>query len=317
MNPAGQGHVHLEYIDDQVVGLQSVCLRRVLVHGEPRLVAEMGNSFTHPDFRGRGVFARCIKGATDHCRSTGIDIMYATPNDQSLPAVDGKRGHVVAANARFDHLLKILTDDEFVRRLREMAPFLPPRPDARLLSLTRRAAFLQWPDVSADQGLETQVIHRVPEGIDGLWGRDRSGMAFFTVRDAAYLNWRYFSHPYSYLCLGSFQGLQLVGFCALHTRRDDSSVRSTVVDLLALDDSEDVLMPLLRTAERVAAGLGAVSLTACCSYGSPYRRMLTRRGFRRRRHGIPLVVATMTPAGRALAATRDPWHIMAGDTDNV
>jgi GNAT superfamily N-acetyltransferase len=316
LNPAGRGHVHLEFRDDRVVGMQSAYLRRVLVRGEPKLAAEMGNSFTDPAYRGQGVFSRCIEAVSDHCRENGIDILYGTPNSQALPAVRGKRGYTVVDNARIGYLVKILSDAELARRVHRVVP-LGPTVDMGLWSWARRAAFLEWPAPNSRTSLETRVVDHVPETIDGFWGCDRSGLALFTIRDGAYLNWRYLAHPHPYLCLGSFHQNQMVGFASMRVFEEATPVHCVLVDVAAHEDAEEILVSLYREAERIAARLGAGVLSAYCSQGSPYFRLLRRRGFRRRREGIAIAVSTTTSAGRGLTLTRDPWHVMAGDTDNV
>ena len=317
LNPAGRGYVHLERRGEQLVGMMSVFLRRVLVCGELRLAAEMGNAFTHPDFRGQGIHARCVHALTKHCQENGIAIMYGTPNQHALPAVRNKRSFAVVDNASLRYLIKILTQEEFDKRARQTVPFLPASVGSVVCPPAHRLVFRSRLRPRTSDGIKLEFVQSAPADVDGFWGRDRSGLAFFTVRDVAYLDWRYFTHPAGYVCLAAFDDRRVVGFAAARLFESQPPMSCALVDIMAENDSEDVVACLVGPLERTVVDLGASVMSACCSAGSPYHPILRKLGFAQRRRGISVIVHTGTMAGRGLASTRDPWHLTYGDTDNV
>jgi len=103
-NPAGQGFLTVAVSNGLVIGAASGT-RKIIVEGEKLISAiEIGDTFTHPDFRKNGkcitppsdsavegeyfgvsVFGRLVSETIMRARSEGVEYIYGTPNENSKP----------------------------------------------------------------------------------------------------------------------------------------------------------------------------------------------------------------------------------------
>ncbi len=58
---------------------------RVLADGKSLLAAQSGDTMTHPDHRGKGLFIKLAVKTYELCRSLGIGFVFGFPNENSYP----------------------------------------------------------------------------------------------------------------------------------------------------------------------------------------------------------------------------------------
>jgi GNAT superfamily N-acetyltransferase len=54
-------------------------------HNQQYLCVQSGDVMTHPQFQKQGLFVQLATITFEYCKSIGIDVMFAMPNEQSLP----------------------------------------------------------------------------------------------------------------------------------------------------------------------------------------------------------------------------------------
>lgn len=103
-NPAGRGFLTVAMYKNQVVGTTSGTRRELIFRGERVPGMEIGDTFTHPDFRrsghcatpyqqdadpdgyfSRSIFGRLVMETLDRARKAGVVHVYGTPNENSRP----------------------------------------------------------------------------------------------------------------------------------------------------------------------------------------------------------------------------------------
>jgi predicted N-acetyltransferase YhbS len=147
---------------------------------------------------------------------------------------------------------------------------------------------------------------------DRLWERLAVENTILTVRDAAYLNWRYARYPFR--GIRSFErsrGKELLGFGVLHTAVDEDGIGFAAILELAGDD---VRGDLLAEAVRRAAAAGAHYVIARCS---PVDEDLFRKaGFQPRDlpHS-PVTYKNNSDVAQELFANDRNWYLTLGDGD--
>ena len=149
-----------------------------LVDGRPVKAVRAVDTATHPDHRGRGVFAGLTQHALDVLRDDGVAFVFNTPNDRSRPGY-------------------LAMGWQPVRRLAVLA-----RPRS-LLALGRiaraRTAAEKW-SVPSTVGVPAAEAFTDAGAVAALLdSTPRSGLG--TNRTAAYLTWRYGFEPLGYRAL--------------------------------------------------------------------------------------------------------------------
>lgn len=131
-----------------------------------------------------------------------------------------------------------------------------------------------------------------------------------TVRDAQYLNWRYFSSsaPH-YEMLTARQSGKLVGYAVSTATAEDASI----VDLSAAED--DVIGRLLFGAVERLRTLGAATVSLNAGDAHPWSELFARAGFAPR-GDTPVVVATKPGAALSKQEFRQNWFVMRGERDS-
>src|SRR5262245_52952288 len=85
-NPFGESPMWVAEIDGRVVGFRGF-VRWELQTPDGRMLRAVRavDTATAPDVQGRGIFTRLTLGALDELRGEGVDLVFNTPNDKSLP----------------------------------------------------------------------------------------------------------------------------------------------------------------------------------------------------------------------------------------
>jgi len=94
-NPVQKGEIWLAETNNEIVAMKSVIPKEMLIRGEVVKVAEMGDSFTRPDYQRRGIFTELSKISRQSIIDKGIRLIYNTPTKAtSLPGYLNKLDHV-------------------------------------------------------------------------------------------------------------------------------------------------------------------------------------------------------------------------------
>lgn len=243
--------------DGDLVGLR-VFLRWEFVagDGEVRTAVRAVDTATHPAWQGKGIFRALTLGAVDELRAEGVDMVFNTPNDKSMPGylkMGWSEVGKVPVAAR-------LTSWRSVRRLRT----------------ARTAADLWSLPVSIGESATDAFADdaEVAALLDALDGSTVGSPAIRTRRSAAFLRWRYRFEPLHYRVLRLGRDLH-DGVIVFRVRRRGGAVEATIADVLAPARSR-----VRRGLHRIAADSGADYLlaTATSTGVGPASRFLPAAG---------------------------------------
>jgi GNAT superfamily N-acetyltransferase len=165
---------------------------------------------THPDWRGRGIFSRLTLGALPELADEGIDLVFNTPNDQSMP------GYLKMGWSK-------------VGRMRVGARLASGGSLLRLR--TARTAADLWSEPT-DVGDPASEGFTDSDGVDALLASARRPGRFTTERTPAFLDWRYCFEPLHYRVLHLGDSLA-DGVVVFRARRRGRALEAAICDVIA------------------------------------------------------------------------------------
>jgi GNAT superfamily N-acetyltransferase len=160
-NPFGRSVAILAEADERVVGLRAF-MRWDLTTPTGSVIhcGRAVDTATHPEFHRRGIFQRLTEEGLELAVAEGIDLVFNTPNEKS------GAGYLKMG-------------------WKEVGPVgVMVRPSLRALGRGHR-----------DMGTDPTLFIDEPNPASGLAIRDRRPVGLRTPRSAAYLRWRFGSHP--------------------------------------------------------------------------------------------------------------------------
>jgi len=312
-NPFGEGYVFLERQNGQAVGSVTLTPKVVMTFGAKVPAAQLGDGYTHPDYRRQGIFSRGEKACIDRARFQGTDLIYGDTVPQALSA-EKKLGMEECRHVNVRKLFKTLS----VARVEEA---ISRRVHATVAAKALARLFVGWDRWRSRRHAprcpsSVVFIDEFPDRLDGAWGHPRGDYAFFTYRDSVYLNWRYAANPDQYSKLMAVDGEVYKGYMVAKSYSDNDKSVGVLCDFATLRDDLDVFSQLLVTAERAFLDSGVDYVHTLCSRISPYYRALRRLGYRDR-GALTVIVYAGNEIGKEVAQSRAKWHFTLGDSDNI
>ncbi|MET0146657.1 MAG: GNAT family N-acetyltransferase [Ilumatobacteraceae bacterium] len=214
-SPFGTSPAWVAVVDGEVVGFRTFMRWELLLDGTPVRAVRAVDTATHPDHRGRGIFAGLTAHGLRALRDDGVSFVFNTPNDQSRPGY-----------------LKLGW-----RPVRQV----PVRARPRSLPALSRMARARTP---ADKWSRTTDLGRpagpafadaavIGPAVAVLAGRAaRSGLA--TRSSPAFLRWRYGFEPLAYRAVWLDDGPP-GGMLVVRLRRRGAAVEVAVCEELVPD----------------------------------------------------------------------------------
>lgn len=315
-NPAGNAYQFVATEQDQWVGHVGIEPQRIKVGTREISAYQAGQVLVDKAFQGKWIFSKLAKQLHSYLATQGEYFLFGFPNKAAFP---------VWRRNGWKDLVRIPT---LVFPLRWEAPLSVKLP---------KLNFLRYPLDVVSAGIRLVTKRRLPQGytiepiskigpeFDQLWAEAKTQFSVATVRDAAYLQWRYCSAPkakqYSVLaCRDSTK--KLIGYVAV--------LKETILNIPALVIMDVLMVP----GAKVLPGL----ISATVEYGlkkelsmvvtimpkhSPYYQTLLRSGFM----PVPekFLVKSMVLSGRmkfsdnsaSLVENSSSWYVTFGDWDGL
>ncbi len=345
-NPYGAAAAWVHEEDGRLLGHYAVIAVPGRLAGAPARLGMGVDAATREEARGRGLFTALARAAYTGAAEAGYRATFTAPNPYSLRGVVNAGlqqladlpVHVrplddawLAARAHLPRPVAAAARAALFRPGRGLPATNPRR--RRILSaaageaLGSRRRTRAGPGSSPRSpdrpgggragGLRAQEVPAPPEGLDRLWARTGSGLAWGLVSDAGWWDWRYARRPSPhYRFFAARRGGELVGAAAVSVHEGLGDRFLTVLDLLA-DDGAAAAAAL---APAFAEPRGAVGAALVALPGSRAAALARAAGFRRlpRRlapRPLHFGVARGDPALPDL--TRVPWQVSWGLLDHL
>jgi GNAT superfamily N-acetyltransferase len=184
---------------------------------------------TDPDYQGRGIFTNLTLAALDELRAEGVDTVFNTPNDNSLPGYLKMGWQIIGR----------LPVSIMPTRVRSIAAVARARAPASLSS------------VLVNAGLEPAQAFADPDAVARLLATVAHGPDLTTRRTPEFLRWRYGLPALHYRVLVA--GASITdGLLAVRLRRRGAAIEAVVADVLTPADRPDRARLLARKAASTA-----------------------------------------------------------------
>jgi ribosomal protein S18 acetylase RimI-like enzyme len=298
-NPCGPGRIWVGDDDGRIAGCYIWNPVQVRWGETTFLAAQSVDAAVHPDYRGHGVFTDLARTAMDDDATGELALVFAFPVEAAF------RGQI---RVGFEPRLTV---------------FSVHRP--LLIGARRRRRF---------EGLALETATSFDSRFDAFSNAGRDS-ELTVVRDADYLQWRFFEHPTrAYETLVCERDGEIRGYCVISVDATKRLARGYVLDLQVLPGSDPAAAFLVYHALRRLRSRGARVAITWVRPSGPEQRGLASLGFspryqaiqRRLRRGpyLPRFLVFENPAGalrelRAQRGTTDPlrWELVPGDHDSI
>lgn len=309
--PIGPAEVWLAEDGQSAIGRTGMVTKKMKILGEPTPAAELGDAFTHPGYRGQGVFTTLLKKCTEETLKRGISLIYGTPNEKALP-IEERCGFGVVSSPQVLKLVRPLNMKRVVQTVtksRLLATITSPLPRTVYSVLFRLGRGRTKRSFSIDE------VESFPDDTESLWVEYSQNYDLIMVRDRGYLEWRYIANPNDYRILVAREAGTTIGYMVTRLRVRDNLKLGCIADFLVLHENAEVFKALLAEAF-VGFTKSGVDLIYCWTIkDSSYCRVFRRAGFLG--YKSQPVICYRNDLGNRIIDRRLKWHFTVGDSDNI
>ena len=315
-NPVQEGYIWLAEDGDRIVSTASMTPKRMKIMGREVLAAETGDTFTLPEYQGRGIFTSLVKSTTAEAVKKGVNFIYGLPNNDSLPGYINKLDYGQITSPALWYLgwplnIKKILKQKTKSSLLASVLSLP-------LKIISAAVFKLATMKVGGTDISVSQVSSFPEDIVKLWERVSSNYDIMLVRDKKYLDWRYVAAPnrdsYLKLIARSREG-EVLGYMIGRVSEMDDRMCGFMVDFLTLEDNTRVFKKLVLALFEVFRKEEVDIMSAWTMKGSFYYKTLVRLGF------LPwtkiLLICYKNELGDKILNNAYKWHFTQGDSDGI
>jgi len=298
-----------------ICGAYGGTLFRTKIEDQTRITAHLFDNCVRPEYRKGNVFVRLVRGLmAENEKRQEIVFAYGIAESKGLLFMVGKKLLQYRVVSDLPRLLKRLSLAGVASRFTQNpALILGGRSVGNTLSSlgnslrgTRRSA------------VPVRQVDAFGPWADALWQRVSSQFQIATVRDHAYLTWRYSrpGHKYTVFVAENDRG-EVGGYLTLGRGQEGFLKIGYILDILTERDSR-MVQSLLQAATQEALKEHLDFLECWNLEGEALFRELREAGFRRRPWRRPLAIVYRTVhADLPERFFQDPrnWHITMSDSD--
>ncbi len=303
-NPRGESLIAVLRDDGEIKG--QLCLQATLLKVEDKslIAGQRIASMLDEAYRSTGAFGKLFQNLLQQTSGRDWPLIIGFPNPPSLQALKKIQPIVVVA--------------EIPRFVKFFSGFQAGRAACANPILAQGAGMLLHIPLwlrNRKQALDpfVRALDHFDTRFDRLWEQVKGKLPVATLRDSAYLNWRYSQSPTDYRVFVRERYGELRGYLVL--LQEDKLVH--IVDMLVLQPEQD-LPPLLAQADAFARACG-LPLSCWCLDQGEVSSVLRRHGFFRLRSENRLVLTNIScpePLMRILSQEHN-WYVTMGDSDYV
>ena len=306
------GIINLVKKNNQIISTTSVTPKQLLFRGCECTVAEIGDTYTDPKYQRQGIFALLINTSTRNALAEGIDFIYGTPNNQSLPGYETKANYKTISGINVKSLVFPLNIKPFIQKRNH---WLIGNLAGYLFSILVYGYFLAKKALSTRHAAQIEEPEYIPDGWDNFWEKSRQSYDFIFARDKKALIWRFFKNPDKYKFYVLREKNQIVGYLVYRIIYGPEIITLRIADFLFLPGRENDMKNLLFKVLEESMQNNVTTIGVWCTRGSPYFKVFKKFGFIER-DNIPIICFQNDFALNLVKACQT-WHFTISDSDNV
>lgn len=311
-NCAGKPIVRVAEENGEIVGLMCAVPRLLWVNEKVYFGAESGDTFIHPDYRGKHLFLDIAREVFQACQEAGMAFICGVPNPASFPVMTGI----------FDY--KVLFEYRSMVRPLRFTSIIRKKIRSRVLS-----AIVGTP-VSLAFGLLFSVpfcrgritferLTALDDRMDAIWEKNKKGYTFSFVKNRAYLDWRFMKNPEAFDVYVVHERQEPVGYVVIKMTNMLGFRFALIADLLLPQGNRRLLIRCLRGLEIMCRRQAADFLAHWAMLESRTYAILKRMGFFVRKKKFWYILRDEEGVLSRLGdlSDRRRWTFSQADSDNV
>lgn len=308
-NPIHRGVLNLIKNSDEIASSTTLTPKSLYYKNREIMVAEIGDTYTGEKYQRQGMFSKLINQTRVDGNSMGIDFIYGTPNNQSLP------GYQKNANFRVVEGLKVnnyLLPINIERKLKEKkVPLL----FAKTLSffyevlIKLRMSFSRLED--DEKLILVESLDSYAEELDQFWNDNRAKFEFIFNRKSEILKWRFFETPNKYKFYIFKKSDKVAGYFVTRLVLDERSSRLVVADYLFLNGGD--FGKSLKAAARQEM-CSCDTIHGWCIENTLHDQAFKKLGFLNR--GSQNIICHRNEQTHDYSIN-EHWHFTMADSDNI
>lgn len=294
--------------DNRIIGHQAIVPFWMNLGGKRVLGGKSADRMIHPDYRKKGIGTSLLKELVLKATSSGFELVFNVPNQQSYPSMAKYFGHF---EGQWPHKVRVLNPRATIERITgsRLIAALADKPAHLVLKLWKGGGRLK-----SSKDVNIKEIDRFDRSFDDLWRKIKSHFLVSLWKDSAYLNWRYIACPdRKYTVITAESSAGLLGFMVL--RADIKSWRSGhIVDFVFLPEKTEEASLLISTGLRHFKDLGMEAASCHITEQNPYRKLFRSHGFFTYGVRLPIIARVFSPQiPHDAISSIDKWHLIEGD----
>ena len=273
-NPAGRAFGACAETAGRVVASYSNLPVRLKLGAATVTAAQAVDAMVSADYRRQKLFYQLARRTYQALDEANINLTYVFPATAIRAAFVNQLNYAeVGPVPRF---VKVVRAAELGRSLGHSGP---KSALDQLAWFGARAAQTAIGPANGDQDVHVGELRQLDDRFDRLWQQASQGFPIATVRDAAYLTWRYRQNPLrNYLILAAERGHELVGYVVLSFNPEQQI--AYLVELIVAPADQAAGHALLEQASQHARQAGCAQMQCwMLPHQSFYVGLLKRSGF--------------------------------------
>jgi hypothetical protein len=288
----------------RIVGAAAAFPRQIYFGGMEIRGFVLGDFCIHPAFRALGPALQLQRACFEGIGAASGALWYDFPSD-AMTTIYRRLG--VAPQSQLVRLAKLLRAD------RILAKKLKAGPVRRFMEAAANSTLTTLDSLRRRANMVKVILH------EGMCGPEFTRLAEQTCKasevcisnTAAYLNWRFLSHPSKrFDILTARNGDTLAGYLVLTREGDDAQI----VSLRTIDD-ERIVSDLVLSALDSMRPSAVVTVNASFLASDPRTLLFKRLGFRPRESRPVAFSNSSLPKSEGHENILAQWHLMDGDRD--
>ena len=306
-----QGKMWAIYDKKNAIGMASFTPKKFKVCSEIIIAAEIGDTFTNPNYQRQGIFSILVNSVKeDALKSSKVLFLYGTPNESSLPGYEKKLNFLQSPSVQVANYIYPVKIKEVV--------------SARFGQIWKRKFFnvlLQFiykgllrPKKSSHD-VSLSEVDDFPQDIYSLLRSNTDQYDIIMVRDYNYLKWRFISNPDKYSIWIVYKLEEIIGYIVTKTGKWKGLQVLYIADYLMKENNDvyfhDAILRLIEKSKN-----NGIDLLSCWAVKSDiYAKQLRSCRFFKIKD-IPIICYSNN-FGKKIIKTNYKWHFTMADSDNI
>ena len=304
------GKINLVKDNNRIASTTSITPKSLIFKNSDVAAAEIGDTYTHPDYWRQGMFSLLINQSRKDAEDSDVKFIYGTPNKLSLPGYQKKANFDIIKNLNVKSLVfPINIEHKIIKK----SHWIFGRIIGYLSTLIFFLIFKIKTQFFYDRNISIKEISEIPDDWGEFWLKASKSFDFIINRNKDAIKWRYFENPNKYHII-KLSKKKLIGYMVYRINFNESLNRVKIADYLTLPGEEKALKVGLKHILDKAFKTGANQVDLWGVNGSAFSKIFREIGFLIR-GDIPVICYKNSFSEKV--DNCNSWHFTIGDSDNI